>query len=219
MSVAAHQYPTEYDWRYMTVSSLLYADRDPAGHLWATGGLVLCGLCGFFWASVSAGRWFDIAAGERSGAIKALQCGYFFMACAAAIPRSVLIVPKGHEMLAIFAFIGVWLGMICLMLQTLERTLLRRIDGSKRRVRWLAAVLTGGAVLPIVLAGTAQAYVFFDLPDLSWVNLSWRDRGVPVYISFAFWEWVTCAVLSAYMVILALTTVAAQAKRTVADRV
>ena len=219
MSVAAHQYPSEFDWRYMTVSSLLYADRDPAGHLWATGGLVLCGLCGFFWASVSARRWHDIGAGDWARGIKALQLGYFFTACAAGIPRSLLPVPKGHEMLSILAFIGVWFGMISLMLQTLERPLLRRMDSSSRQARWLAAVLTGGAVLPIALAGTAQAYVFLELPDLPWVNLSWRERGMPVYISFAFWEWVTCAVLSAYMVILALTTQVLHTRRKVADRV
>jgi hypothetical protein len=40
-----------------------------------------------------------------------------------------------------------------------------------------------------------------------------------VYISFAFWEWVTCAVLSAYVVILALSRQAVHARRKVADGV
>lgn len=219
LSIAAHRYPTEYDWRYMTVSSLLHADQDPAGHLWATGGLVLCALCGFFWVSVAARGWHDIGAGDRAAGIRALQLGYFFMACAAGLPRSVLPVPKGHELLSILAFIGVWSGMICLISQTLQRALLRRTDSASRRVRWLAVVLTGGVVLPIALAGIAQAYVFFELPDLPWVNLSWRQRGVPVYISFAFWEWITCAVLSAYVVILALSRQAVHARRKVADGV
>jgi hypothetical protein len=67
-------------------------------------------------------------------------------------------------------------------------------------------------VFPIVLAAMAQAYVHYALPELRWVSLSWRARGVPVYLSFAFWEWVTCFVLSAYAAILSLTTDAVSPK-------
>ena len=53
-----------------------------------------------------------------------------------------------------------------------------------------------------------------DMPECKNLQDAWlergldeaRARGVPVYISFAFWEWLTCLVLSAYMVILAVTT-------------
>jgi hypothetical protein len=69
-----------------------------------------------------------------------------------------------------------------------------------------AVVVAGAAVFPILLAGLSQAYVFYALPQLHWVSLSWRDRGVPVFLSFAFWEWITCVVLSAYMAILPLAT-------------
>ena len=54
MLLAARHYPSEYDWRYMTMSSLVYPDRNPAGHLWATGGILLCGLCGFGCAILNA---------------------------------------------------------------------------------------------------------------------------------------------------------------------
>jgi hypothetical protein len=56
----------------------------------------------------------------------------------------------------------------------------------------------------IFLAGLAEACVFYVLPQLHWVNLAWRAQGVPIYLSFAFWEWITCAVLSAYVVLLSL---------------
>ena len=45
--MAAQRYPSEYDWRFMTVSRLLGADHDPAGYLWARAGVALCGLFGF----------------------------------------------------------------------------------------------------------------------------------------------------------------------------
>jgi hypothetical protein len=190
--MAALRYPSEYDWRYMTVSRLLGADHDPAGYLWARAGIALCGLFGFAWAMRLAQR--------------TLQVGYFFMACAAVLPESLLRVPKGHEMLAILAFVGIWCGIVCVMFQSFVQALLRRMRSATGRARLVAAALVGAAMLPIVLAGAAQAYVYIEVPDLPWVSLAWRARGVPVYISFAFWEWLTCLVLSAYMVILAVTT-------------
>ena len=69
-------------------------------------------------------------------------------------------------------------------------------------------IFAGAALAPIVLAALAQAYVSYELPELKWVNLAWRARGVPLYLSFAFWEWVTCAVFSVYMVVLARNTLA-----------
>ena len=128
------------------------------------------------------------------------------MACSAVLPQWLLRVPKGHEILALLAFAGLCLGMVHLMFRTIERTFLRRMRSSISRPRLYAAVLAGSAVFPIVLAGFAQAYVFYALPQLHWVSLSWRARGVPVYFSIAFWEWVTCVVLSAYMAILSLAT-------------
>ena len=58
--------------------------------------------------------------------------------------------------------------------------------------------------MPLFLAGLTQAYVRYAMPNLLWVNLSWRAQGVPAYLSFACWEWVTCVVLSVYMVGLSL---------------
>ena len=195
--MAVQRYPSEYDWRYMTVSRLLGADDDPAGYLWARAGIALCGLFGFVWATLLA---------QRRGAIRALQVGYFFMACAAMLPESLLRVPKGHEMLAILAFVGIWCGIVSVMFQSIVQALLRRMRSATGRARLYAAALVLAAMLPIALAGAAQAYVYLEVPDLPWVSLAWRARGVPVFISFAFWEWITCLVLSAYMVALAVTT-------------
>lgn len=33
MLMAERSYPSEYDWRYMTISSLVYGDRNPNGYL------------------------------------------------------------------------------------------------------------------------------------------------------------------------------------------
>jgi Na+/proline symporter len=122
------------------------------------------------------------------------------------LPESPLRVPKGHEMLAILAFVGIWCGIVSVMFQSIVQALLRRMRSATGRARLYAAALVLAAMLPIALAGAAQAYVYLEVPDLPWVSLAWRARGVPVFISFAFWEWITCLVLSAYMVALAVTT-------------
>jgi hypothetical protein len=94
--------------------------------------------------------------------------------------------------------------MVLLTFEVVERTLLRRMRRFSGRARLYAAVVAGAVVFPVVLAGLAQAYVHYVLPELPWVNLTWRTRGVPGYLSFAFWEWITCFVLSAYLVILSI---------------
>ena len=84
--MAGQRYPSQYDWRYMTISSLVYPDRDPGGYLWAWAGIVLCGLGGLCWVAVLArnrgqertgqsesGRWgwvifaWCVALGSRRG--------------------------------------------------------------------------------------------------------------------------------------------------------
>ena len=51
MAVAAYAYPAGYDWRYQTISVLLYSDQNPHGYVWAWVGLELCGLAGIAWTA------------------------------------------------------------------------------------------------------------------------------------------------------------------------
>jgi len=204
MFMAGVRYPGEFDWRYMTISSLTSPARNPTGHLWASGGMLLCFLCGLLWVTRLARNWNHNGAGIVLRGIRSLRVGVIFTACAAVLPPSLIPIRKGHEILALFAFIGWCVGMLQLTFQTAEQVLRRRLVAGTRCARICAAALVGAAVLPLFLAGLTQAYVRYALPDLRWVNLSWRAQGVPAYLSFASWEWVTCAVLSVYMVGLSL---------------
>ncbi len=204
MLMAARRYPSGYDWRYMPVSNLLSPSRDPTGYLWGSTGIVLCSLCGLCWAAVLARRWKQEDASGRLSGIRALQFGNFCMMCASLFSHWLLRVQKGHEILAVLAFAGLLLGMIRLMFQTIERTILRRMSRFSAHARLYAAILASAAVFPILLAGLIQVYVRYMLPEFPWASFSWRARGIPVYLSFAFWEWITCIMLSAYMVILSI---------------
>ena len=203
MLMAAQRYPSEYDWRYMTISSLVYPDRNPAGHLWASGGIFLCGLCGLCCAVILARRQNSASATDRPAGVRALALGSFCMAWSGLLPERLLPVPKGHEALALTAFLSLCVGIVQMTFRAVAIRL-RRDPAFLGSVRLRAGAAASGALSPIVLAAIAQAYVHHTSPQLKWVSISWRALGVPAYLSFAFWEWVTCAVLSAYVATLAL---------------
>jgi hypothetical protein len=200
MSTAARRYPSEYDWRYMTMSSLLYDDRNPHGYLWARGGIVLCGLAGLYWTTAVIHKGKNTGVAKRPIGIWALGLGYLCMICCALLPERVLPIPKAHDLLALAAFVGICIGMVHSAFTAIERS--AQLGNLTAIPRLRAGILAGIALSPIVLAVLAQAYVSHALPTLPWVSLAWRARGVPVYLSFSFWEWVTCVVFSVYMVAL-----------------
>jgi hypothetical protein len=205
---AARRFPSEYDWRYMTLSSLLYPERNPAGHLWASTGIVVCGCCGLGWAGALAREAGRRGAQARPIGIWALCLGYFFMGCCALLPERLLAVPRGHEILALLAFFGLCFGMVQLTFLTVEHSLQRRATPPSDARRLYAAVLAGAALSPVLLTACVQAYVTYALPELPWVSLTWRARGVPMYLSFALWQWITCLIFSAYMIVLSQATLA-----------
>lgn len=208
MSIAGRSYPSEYDWRYMTISSLVYRERNPHGYLWARAGIALCGLAGVCWALVVIRKGTQTGVAERPIGIWALGLGYLFMVCCALLPEGTVPIAKAHDFLALAAFVGICVGIVHSTFKLLERS---ARPGLPARSRTLSAgVLAGIALSPIVLAVLAQTYVSHALPTLPWVSLAWRARGVPIYLSFAFWEWITCAVFSVYMVVLSQRTLAAR---------
>jgi hypothetical protein len=181
LAMAARSYPSEYDWRYMTMSSLLYQDRNPHGYVWGRAGLVVCALCGLYW----------VLKGACSGRVTALimVAGYSCMAVCALLPSPFLGLSKLHEILALTAFITVCVGVTRLSFAALVG---RKPSGHPSRRRLYAVGLSSVPLLPVVLAACAQMYG--ERAHLPWVSLGWRTRGIPVYWSFSFWEWLACAV-------------------------
>lgn len=207
LSIAARRYPTDFDWRYMTVSTLLSPRDNPDGRSWAELGIALCGFGILCWtATLSRSSAPRGTGARRPPGIWPLRFGSVSMIGSGLLPLRLPVVPKGHELLTIIAFAGLSVGMVELTVHAVGRGGLPETGGDSSPARPYAAALAGMVVAPIVLAGLAQAYVFYARPDLHWVGLVWRTRGVPVYLSFAFWEWLTCLILSAHLTLLSLTT-------------
>jgi hypothetical protein len=202
--IAGELYPSEYDWRYMTISSLLYPDRNPEGYRWAWGGVALCGLCGLCWVAALVWNRRRSNAANRPVGIWAMGLGYTCMVCCALLPARFLRISKSHDILALAAFVGLCLGTVRLTYCAVDQRLQRRAHTFPGRPWIYAGVIAGAALLPILMVSLTQAYVSRALPQLPWVGLEWRRQGVPAYLSFAFWEWVTCIVLSVYTGVLSI---------------
>jgi hypothetical protein len=191
LALAARSYPSECDWRYVTISSLLYPDRNPDGYLWGRAGLVTSGVCGLYWVLKGMrGHGFTTAS---------LAAGYGAMALCALLPSPLLRVPKSHEALALIAFIAVCIGVTRLSFAALTReSQARREPGRRLDALAVASV----PLLPVILAMAAQIHA--ARARLPWVGPAWRAQGIPVYWSFAFWEWLACALYTLFLLWLVL---------------
>jgi hypothetical protein len=202
MIAAALAYPTGYDWRYQTISVLLYPDQNPHGYRWAWAGLWLCGLAGIAWTAQRA-RHIEWATNSRSGAgLGLLRVGFLCM-CLAVLPGRLLPWPKGHELFAILAFLGLCIG------ATSQIWVVRDGRGSQigsnaqeQNPTIVRRVLATLPLVPPLLAGLTQAYLALERPDLPWVTPAWRTLGICPALSFGLWEWVSCVALSLSLCLL-----------------
>jgi len=196
--MAGRRYPAEFDWRYMTLSTLLSPRSNPAGYAWAAGGIGCAGVCLVAWTLTMRRRLGHPSASAPLG-LWSLGVGSACMALVGFFPQRLAVLPRLHEFLTLLAFAGLCLGSGLLTAQAAEGVLGTRADAVAPRHRVYRAALAGVVAVPVFLAGLAQAYVFYVLPELHWVSLAWRQKGIPLYLSFAFWEWSTCALLFAYL--------------------
>lgn len=48
---------------------------------------------------------------------------------------------------------------------------------------------------PLVAIAVVQLTLYLGQRDLGWVDTGWREMGIPVWLSFAFWQWLALAFL------------------------
>jgi hypothetical protein len=183
VALAALEYPEQpYDWPYVVVSALASLKRNPDGGRWFSAALGLSMLA--LWPVVSYLR--DARPPGSRWPIIALHFG---MGCGVAMSVELLtfvhlsdLVHKGHELLAIGVFAGLYAGVLGLYAERLRRD----------RRALVGALLVGA---PLAAIAVTQLALYFDQRDLGWVDRGWRAMGVPVWLSFAFWQWLALAML------------------------
>jgi hypothetical protein len=188
MTVAARAYGAGYDWRYQAISVLLNAGHDPHGYLWAWAGLELCGLAGLAWTAAPSQSIAAAIDGPRVAATRMLRLGFLCMCCSV-LPDSLLPLSKGHELLAILAFLGIYGGVILQNFVVIN-------ERQRSAIRLRASIWALLLLLPVALAALTQAYLSLARPHTPWVTPAWRARGIPIYLSFAVWQWISCIVFS-----------------------
>lgn len=193
--LSARAYPDgPYDWMYVVMSALASRKHNPAGGHWFAIGLGISMLA--LWPVVSHLRRIA-APGGRRWPIVALR---FAILCGVAMSIEWIVfdhlsdlLHKAHELLALGVFTGLYAGVLGLYAALLRQS----VRG------WTGSLVL---VAPLAAIGLTQLALYFDQRDLGWVDAGWRAMGVPVWLSFAFWQWVAVGLLWAglgHLVVLA----------------
>jgi hypothetical protein len=183
--MAAQYFPGEFDWFYTVVSALASQKHNPVGSVWFAGGLSLSML--LLWLYVSSIKTRLSAMLPAAGfAITAIRIGLIFGFLLAA--ESLLIhdlshwIHKAHEGLALFCLLGLYVGVLGLLVQFM------RLKKSN-----IIPVLL--VVIPLVVIGITELWLYLDQRSEGWVDTDWREKGIPIWLSFAFWQWLSLAFL------------------------
>lgn len=194
VALAAAAYPGVFDWQYTVISRLASRRHNPDGSLWFSVGLAVSML--LLWPVMerirprARGAWSSTAGiGLRAGLVFAALVG---------VERTLFlhlsgIVDKSHEALAMLAFLSLYVGLVAAYAQ-------RFASGEAGRWRALAGMT------PLVLVGLGSLALYVVQREVGWVKPNWRELGVPVWQSFAFWQWLMVVALWSAVAHLLATT-------------
>jgi hypothetical protein len=184
IAVAMVRFPGGYDWAYTVISRLASRSHNPHGGLWLSASLVAALLV--VWPATTYLLRAAAASRGGRGAVTALRVG---------VAGGVLlgvegllqldfsgVLRKGHELLALVTFVGLYAGVLGLYTQRI------RADA-----RFLGPALL--VLLPMFAIAASQLALYFGQRELGWVSTDWRELGVPLWLSFAFWQWLAVTLL------------------------
>ncbi len=202
--LAAQQYPGGFDWPYTVASALASQKHNPAGYMWFASTLGLAML--LLWPYVTAlQKARHPALPATSIAIAALRAG---LICGMLLGLEKLLIRdlsnwvyKAHEILGLLTFTGLYIGVLMLMVRAMLR----------QSVNALPLFLTAS---PLVAIGITQFWLYLDQRDLGWVDTRWREMGIPLWLSFAFWQWLAIGFLWLGLGLLSFTCIEESNTRT-----
>jgi len=184
--LAAARYPGGFDWFYTVASALASRKHNPEGSYWFSGALIIS--MALLWFSLSTMRQKKFLSFPRlaRASLGILRLG-LISGCLMGMERLLIfhlsdLIHKAHEILALLTFLGFYLGILGLLIV--------RLSGRKNSF-WPVLLVAS----PLLAIGLTQLWLYLDQRDLGWVDTSWREMGVPFWLSFAFWQWWAMACL------------------------
>ena len=173
--LSAHYYPGGFDWAYTVASALMSQKHNPLGSVWF--GVGMSGSTFILWFYVSCIRQ---AMPDAERFIRLLRLG---LVCGMLVGLERLLfydlsrlIHKAHELIAFLTFAGLYFGVIGVMVRMW-----------KQERQWRLSVLA--AAIPLTIVSIQLFYLYLTQRHLGWVNVSWREKGIPIWVSFAFWQW------------------------------
>lgn len=208
-----HYFPGGFDWRYQTLSDLVARSKNPEGYRYYCFTLVLTPLFLFPLCRYLRRSLEPYSSRTALFSFYTLQIG-LAMTLIVGVERLLLttlsdVIHKGHEYLAIIAFGGLFLGVVGFWL-----ALVQTFQIKKSWSPAMLALVTLCTASPLLGAALSQAYLYIVPNDLGWVGPHWAALGVPLYLSFAFWEWLASLAVWIYLYAILLL-----APAPIADRV
>ncbi len=185
VAMAARHYPGGFDWAYTVISRLASERRNPGGARWLSGGFLVGMLLLIPVAGYLARR------GRQPGSLRPRSLLLLALGVAGGVLLGLegllrldlsVVHRKGHEALAVLAFLGFYGGVLGLHIGRVRR---------QEESVWPALMV----LAPLVAVGLSQIALYFDQRDLGWVDTDWREIGVPIWLSFAFWQWLAVSFL------------------------
>lgn len=181
--MAAQTYPGGFDWFYTVASALASQKHNPGGSVWFAASLSVSML--LLWLYVSSIktslRAFLPAAGFAITAIRiGLVCGFLLGVERLLIHDLSHLFYKAHESIALLTMLCLYIGVLGLLLQLIHY----------KKSNLFPVLLI---VSPLVAIGITELWLYFDQRHLGWVNINWREKGIPIWLSFAFWQWLAIA--------------------------
>ena len=182
---AAQYYPGGFDWFYTVASALASQKHNPIGSVWFAASLSLSML--LLWLYVSSIKPSLSAMLPSSGfAITAIRfglvCGFLLGVEKLLIHDLSYWIYKAHESLAFFTLLGLYVGILSLLLQF--------IHFKKINIFYVLLIVS-----PLVAIAITELWLYLEQRDMGWVDTNWREKGLPIWLSFAFWQWLSIALL------------------------
>jgi len=187
--VAAKSYPEPFDWTRMVISALASRKHNPDGSFWFAAALVIA--LALLWpvSSVVISERDEAHRGARRMSILlrvGLVCGMLVGAERLSFFQFTDFVRKGHEIVALAAFLAIYASVLDLELDHLRR----RTAG-----RWMSILM----LLPLAAIGVLQLALYLGQRHVGWLDHDWRKADLPIWGRFPFWQWLAAAALWAGM--------------------